>query len=112
VGSTGIQLERTNSRADLVAWVKKGTKESVGIIQDFVDPDLTEFVYELVDTYREYIAQIRGLSRRHQVERGQAKLTIQSTLAPSRLNARTPAQTTPASAKPDTRALSRESAAA
>lgn len=53
MGSTGIQLERTNRRADLVAWVKKGTKESVGIIQDFVDPDLTEFVYELVDTYRE-----------------------------------------------------------
>lgn len=58
MGSMGIQLGRMNRGADLVAWVKKGTKESVGIIQDFVDPDLTEFVYELVDTYRKFQAQI------------------------------------------------------
>lgn len=39
--------------ADALAWVKKGTKESVGIIQDFVDPDLTDFLYKLVEEYRE-----------------------------------------------------------
>ncbi|RXK40515.1 bacterial leucyl aminopeptidase [Tremella mesenterica] len=36
---------------DMTAWVKVGTKESVGIIQDYVDPGLTEFVEELVDLY-------------------------------------------------------------
>lgn len=37
---------------DMTAWVKAGTKESVGIIQDFVDPDLTSFVEKLVEEYR------------------------------------------------------------
>ncbi len=37
---------------DMTAWVKTGTKESVGIIQDFVDPGLTDFVHSLVDQYR------------------------------------------------------------
>ncbi|CAD6588728.1 MAG: Leucine aminopeptidase 1, partial [Tremellales sp. Tagirdzhanova-0007] len=36
---------------DMTAWVKAGTEESVGIIQDFVDPDLTEFLYDLVEKY-------------------------------------------------------------
>ncbi|KAK4685705.1 bacterial leucyl aminopeptidase, partial [Tremellales sp. Uapishka_1] len=36
---------------DMTAWVKQGTVESVGIITDFVDPDLTEFVYDLVNKY-------------------------------------------------------------
>jgi leucyl aminopeptidase len=38
---------------DMTAWVKKGTEESVGIIQDYVDPDLTEFMERLVKKYRE-----------------------------------------------------------
>jgi len=38
---------------DMTAWVKKGTTESVGIIQDFVDPDLTDFIVKLVEQYRE-----------------------------------------------------------
>ena len=37
---------------DMTAWVKEGTKESVGIIQDFVDPDLTAFLEGLVGEYR------------------------------------------------------------
>ena len=41
---------------DMTAWVKAGTKETVGIIQDFVDPDLTEFLYELVEQYCKCIA--------------------------------------------------------
>ena len=37
---------------DMTAWVKAGTKESIGIIQDFVDPALTAFVEDLVNEYR------------------------------------------------------------
>jgi hypothetical protein len=40
---------------DMTAWVKQGTKESVGIIQDFVDPDLTQFLEGLVGKYRELL---------------------------------------------------------
>ncbi|WWC94847.1 hypothetical protein V866_001697 [Kwoniella sp. B9012] len=36
---------------DMTAWVKQGTKESVGIIQDYVDPELTKFVGKLVEEY-------------------------------------------------------------
>ncbi|KAL7418452.1 hypothetical protein Q5752_006910 [Cryptotrichosporon argae] len=36
---------------DMTAWVKQGTKESVGIIQDYVDGGLTEFLEELVGKY-------------------------------------------------------------
>ena len=39
---------------DMTAWVKKGTEERVGIIQDFVDPALTSFIEELIAEYREY----------------------------------------------------------
>lgn len=38
---------------DMTAWVKAGTKERVGIIQDFVDPALTEFIETLVEEYCE-----------------------------------------------------------
>ena len=38
---------------DMTAWVKKGTEERVGIIQDFVDPALTSFIEELIAEYRE-----------------------------------------------------------
>jgi len=39
------------SQFDMTAWVKKGTKEEVGIITDYVDPSLTEFNKKLVDLY-------------------------------------------------------------
>jgi len=38
---------------DMTAWVQRGTKEEVGIITDFVDPELTKFVTKLVETYLE-----------------------------------------------------------
>lgn len=38
---------------DMTAWVKAGTEESVGIIQDFVDPTLTSFIEEAIAEYRE-----------------------------------------------------------
>lgn len=38
---------------DMTAWVKAGTKEVVGIIQDFVDPTLTNYLEALVTEYRE-----------------------------------------------------------
>lgn len=41
---------------DMTAWVTKGTTESVGIIQDFVDPALTSFLEELVKEYCESIS--------------------------------------------------------
>ncbi|RXW25839.1 hypothetical protein EST38_g116 [Candolleomyces aberdarensis] len=39
------------SQFDMTAWVKRGTREEVGIITDNVDTDLTNFNKELVDTY-------------------------------------------------------------
>ena len=39
------------SQFDMTAWVKKGTREEVGIITDFVDPALTRFNMDLVETY-------------------------------------------------------------
>jgi leucyl aminopeptidase len=38
---------------DMTAWVKAGTDERVGIIEDFVDPALTDYVESLVEEYRE-----------------------------------------------------------
>ncbi|KAF7776091.1 hypothetical protein Agabi119p4_4484 [Agaricus bisporus var. burnettii] len=39
------------SQFDMTAWVKRGTREEVGIITDFVDTNLTEFNKKLVTTY-------------------------------------------------------------
>ncbi|KAJ7667820.1 peptidase [Mycena polygramma] len=39
------------SQFDMTAWVKRGTREEVGIITDFVDLPLTEFNKQLVDLY-------------------------------------------------------------
>jgi len=39
------------SQFDMTAWVKKGTREEVGIITDFVDPEVTALNKRLVDTY-------------------------------------------------------------
>lgn len=41
---------------DMTAWVKAGTEESVGIIQDFVDPTLTSFIEEAIAEYRKSAA--------------------------------------------------------
>jgi len=38
---------------DMTAWVKQGSKESIGIITDFVDPGLTKYMLKLVDEYTE-----------------------------------------------------------
>jgi len=39
------------SQFDMTAWVKRGTREEVGIITDFTDEDLTNFNMALVDLY-------------------------------------------------------------
>ncbi|GBE89559.1 peptidase [Sparassis latifolia] len=39
------------SHYDMTAWVKRGTREEVGILTDFTTPALTEFQKKLVDTY-------------------------------------------------------------
>ncbi|KZT72590.1 peptidase [Daedalea quercina L-15889] len=39
------------SQYDMTAWVKKGTREEVGVIVDYVDEDLTELNKQLVDLY-------------------------------------------------------------
>jgi len=39
------------SQFDMTAWVKRGTKEEVGIITDFTDDGLTNFNKQLVETY-------------------------------------------------------------
>jgi len=39
------------SQFDMTAWVKKGTKEEVGIIVDYVDKEITEVNKQLVDAY-------------------------------------------------------------
>jgi len=36
---------------DMTAWVKKGTREEVGVIIDFVDDGLTKFNMQLIDMY-------------------------------------------------------------
>ncbi|KZT62398.1 Zn-dependent exopeptidase [Calocera cornea HHB12733] len=36
---------------DMTAWVKKGTREEIGIVTDYVDADLTQFIRTLVDAY-------------------------------------------------------------
>ncbi|PFH52872.1 hypothetical protein AMATHDRAFT_56432 [Amanita thiersii Skay4041] len=39
------------SQFDMTAWVKRGTREEVGIITDYTDPSLTKFNMQLVETY-------------------------------------------------------------
>ncbi|KZO93263.1 peptidase [Calocera viscosa TUFC12733] len=36
---------------DMTAWVKKGTREEIGIVIDYVDADLTAFMRTLIDAY-------------------------------------------------------------
>lgn len=46
----GVKV-RAMLQMDMTAWVKAGTVESVGVIQDFVDPALTDFVEACVTEY-------------------------------------------------------------
>ncbi|KAJ7228836.1 peptidase [Mycena pura] len=39
------------SQFDMTAWVKRGTREEVGLITDYVDQPLTQFNKQLVDLY-------------------------------------------------------------
>ena len=39
------------SQFDMTAWVKKGTREEVGVIMDYTDNKLTEFNKGLVEEY-------------------------------------------------------------
>ncbi|KZT12990.1 peptidase [Laetiporus sulphureus 93-53] len=39
------------SQYDMTAWVKKGTREEVGVIVDYVNPELTELNKQLIDMY-------------------------------------------------------------
>ncbi|KIL68126.1 hypothetical protein M378DRAFT_185173 [Amanita muscaria Koide BX008] len=39
------------SQFDMTAWVKRGTREEVGVITDFTDPNLTALNKKLVETY-------------------------------------------------------------
>ncbi|ODN73212.1 hypothetical protein L202_07771 [Cryptococcus amylolentus CBS 6039] len=45
------KLVRAMLQMDMTAWVKEGTEERVGVVQDFVDPGLTEFVEGLISEY-------------------------------------------------------------
>lgn len=59
LGSQAVaqDYERSNRKVkamyqvDMTAWVKKGTKEVVGVIEDFVDPDLTDWMETLIHKY-------------------------------------------------------------
>lgn len=46
----GVKV-RAMLQMDMTAWVKKDTVESVGVIQDYVDPALTDFVEACVTEY-------------------------------------------------------------
>ncbi|KAH7885878.1 hypothetical protein F5I97DRAFT_1876113 [Phlebopus sp. FC_14] len=39
------------SQYDMTAWVKKGTREEIGVIVDYVDEILTEYNKQLIDAY-------------------------------------------------------------
>lgn len=56
---------------DMTAWVKAGTEERVGIIQDFVDPALTEFIETLVEEYCE-----SALSTKHTGSKTDSRVTV------------------------------------
>ncbi|GAA5975472.1 hypothetical protein JCM11641_004277 [Rhodosporidiobolus odoratus] len=38
-------------QTDMSAWVKLGTEPTIGLIRDFVDPDLTDFIATVIDEY-------------------------------------------------------------
>ncbi|KAF8313055.1 peptidase [Clavulina sp. PMI_390] len=59
LGSQAVATEYASREAkilaqvqfDMTAWVKRGTKEVVGVVTDFVDPTLTGFIKTLIDQY-------------------------------------------------------------
>lgn len=61
LGSQAIaqQYERDSRKVkamlqvDMTAYVKPGTKEVIGVIEDFVDSDLTDWIVTLVEKYRQ-----------------------------------------------------------
>ncbi|GAA5917055.1 hypothetical protein JCM6882_001913 [Rhodosporidiobolus microsporus] len=36
---------------DMTAWVKLGTEPTIGLIRDFVDPELTDFIAKIIEEY-------------------------------------------------------------
>jgi leucyl aminopeptidase len=55
---------------DMTAWVKKGTEEVVGIITDFVDPALSEFMTKAVGAYRKSERSWVGIQGDYGLTRG------------------------------------------
>lgn len=48
--SQGVKV-KAMVQMDMTAWVKQGTKESVGVITDYVDPALSQFITKAVEAY-------------------------------------------------------------
>ncbi|GAA5835825.1 hypothetical protein JCM3766R1_005859 [Sporobolomyces carnicolor] len=46
----GIKVKAYHQN-DMTAWVKQGTKPTIGLIRDFVDPDFTDFLAKVIDEY-------------------------------------------------------------
>lgn len=44
---------RSFLQQDMTSWVKKGTKPVFGVIRDFVDPELSEFIIKVIGEYAE-----------------------------------------------------------
>ncbi|KAK0498466.1 peptidase [Armillaria luteobubalina] len=80
------------SQFDMTAWVKRGTREEVGIITDFVDAELTEFNKALVETYLDipYVETACGYACSDHASWGKAgypsAFTIESTFENSNKN--------------------------
>ncbi|KAK0206230.1 peptidase [Desarmillaria ectypa] len=80
------------SQFDMTAWVKRGTREEVGIITDYVDADLTQFNKDLVETYLDipYVETACGYACSDHASWGKAgypsAFTIESTFENSNKN--------------------------
>ncbi|KAK0453308.1 peptidase [Armillaria borealis] len=80
------------SQFDMTAWVKRGTREEVGIITDYVDTELTQFNKALVETYLDipYVETACGYACSDHASWGKAgypsAFTIESTFENSNKN--------------------------
>ncbi|SJL01661.1 related to bacterial leucyl aminopeptidase precursor [Armillaria ostoyae] len=80
------------SQFDMTAWVKRGTREEVGIITDYVDAELTQFNKALVETYLDipYVETACGYACSDHASWGKAgypsAFTIESTFENSNKN--------------------------